>query len=218
MIIETAKWQPKSAKDRTKSAGAWVCPKCGQRLATFVLDYQPRTRMCGGGFGSGAVLVLPKGVDPRGKTGVGLTFTGPFYFGAEVHFEKTKRHAARQAHGQSETWTFDAHLAESRNEGQKNYAKEKLLEIKKAREPMAPVFLDREQLPATFQCSRPGCKTVSLIEFLAPRDVLIRLEKREQKQGLIEDAVMFSPGAKRAKVEKTLEAIRPKMAKDVWFG
>ncbi len=204
MDILEAKWQGKAAKDRTKGAGAWVCPKCGQRLATVVFDYRAATRMCGGGGFVEIALVLPSGVDH--KKGTGERFgPGPFYLGAGAHFEKTNRHAARQKHGQSERWDFGALLDESFGN---EYAEENLLKIKRQRAPVAPLHITSEQLPATFQCSRPGCDTISRIEVLAAPNVLARIEKRE--------AALESMGVVKSMFSKRYT--RRKVAKDVFFG
>lgn len=203
MEILIAEWQPKGRKDRTRSEGAWICPKCKQRLATVVFDFRSPTRMCGGGGGDytpGICLVLPQGIDLKVEPEIDFTFR-PFYFGAGGHFEKTLRHSSRQQHGESEKRMFQAHEAESRSSRASEWANENLKDILRQRAPISPLFLTAGQLPATFKCSRPECAGIYRIDNIAPPDILEKIEARQDKH------------ESSGRIGRTR-----KLAKGVWFG
>lgn len=170
-----ARWQIKGKKDRTKAAGAWICPQCGQRLATVAFSFCPVTPHRGIAKVSVAALVLPAGVDRKGATG-GHRGPGPFYFGPDAHFEKTRRHAARQQVGQAEKRGFGALAGEERKVS--DHERENLLKIKIQQAPLSSVHVVAEQLPFTVRCFRPDCNAVARIEEIAPPDVMAQLQQR----------------------------------------
>ncbi len=193
-----ARWQDKGKQDRSKDAGAWVCPTCGQRLATVRLNYCENTRMCGATIHDLALL-MPLHID-QGDPGRGR------YFSAGQHFEKRHhRHARRLTHAINEVWTFQGLKEQSLEEaglmkqyaadGESlsdfrtpetiqssiNWAEEETKTIRHQREPDAPTVVTPDKLPITVKCPRPGCERVSAIRAAVAGETATRVAENQAR-------------------------------------
>lgn len=196
-----ARWQDKSDRDRSKDAGAWICPICGQRLVTVRLGYIEKSRMCGADIHAVALLMPPHVDQNRPQDGE--------YFKPGQHFKKQyPRHARRLTHGQNETITFQAHYDEATmraevdaedeehcawpvrrphpsdkvvHQGAATWAIEQLREIRKQRAPESPTVVTPDKLPITVECPRPGCGRVSAIRTAVAGETAKRIAAREAR-------------------------------------